>query len=191
MLELTYVGHSTVLVELDGVRLLTDPLLRRRVTFLRRLVPLPPVPRDVDAVLVSHAHFDHLDPPSLRRLGLGTRIVVPRGLGAGLRRRGFRDVVEADPDVPLELGGLRVHALHAEHEGRRLPWAREAPAHGYLLHGSQSVYFAGDTGLFDGMEGLSPGLDVALLPVSGWGPTVGPGHLDPERAAEAARRLRP
>jgi L-ascorbate metabolism protein UlaG (beta-lactamase superfamily) len=80
----------------------------------------------------------------------------------------------------------------AVHGGRRLPFVTHAEAIGYVVTGSTSIYFAGDTDLFDGMEGLAPGLDVALVPVWGWGATLGRGkHLDPERAAEAVRRLRP
>jgi L-ascorbate metabolism protein UlaG (beta-lactamase superfamily) len=78
------------------------------------------------------------------------------------------------------------------HAGRRAPWHRgEADAVGFMVTGSQRVYFAGDTDLFDGMEALAPGLDVALLPISGWGARVPAGHLDPKRAAEALTRLRP
>jgi L-ascorbate metabolism protein UlaG (beta-lactamase superfamily) len=91
----------------------------------------------------------------------------------------------------VTLGGLRVRATSAVHDGSRPPFVR-AGAVGYAILGSSSIYFAGDTDLFDELEGLVPDLDVALVPVWGWGPTLGRGgHLDPARAAEAVRRLRP
>jgi L-ascorbate metabolism protein UlaG (beta-lactamase superfamily) len=182
-----YVGHATVDVELDGVRLLTDPLLRRRVAHLRRAVPLPELPRP-DAVLISHGHYDHLDTPSLRKLGQTPRLIVPLGLGAHLT--GF-DVVEIGEGEEVEVGAVTVRATHAEHEGGR-PLRGEGPTVGYALLGSKRIFFAGDTDLFDAMDGLVADLDVALIPIWGWGPTLGRGkHLDPERAAEAVRRLRP
>ncbi len=100
MALLEYLGHATVHVELDGVRLLTDPLLRSRVAHLRRAVPVPELPRP-DVVLVSHGHYDHLDLPSLRKLDSGTKIVVPRGLGA--RLKGF-EPVEVEEGDELEFG---------------------------------------------------------------------------------------
>lgn len=180
-----YVGHATVLIELDGVRLLTDPLLRKQVAHLRRVVPLESV-TDIDAVLLSHAHHDHLDLPSLRTVS--ATIVAPRGLGDLLD--GF-DVLEVDEGDEVEVGAVKVRATHAEHGGGRLPRS-EGTALGYAVLGSRRIFFAGDTDLFDGMDGLVPDLDLALLPIWGWGATLGRGkHLDPVRAAESVRRLRP
>jgi L-ascorbate metabolism protein UlaG (beta-lactamase superfamily) len=174
-----------VLLELDGVHFLTDPLLRKRVAHLRRAVPLGGIDQ-VDVVLISHGHYDHLDLPSLRTLS--AQVVVPRGLGA--RLRGF-DVVEADEGDDLAFGPVVVRTTHAEHDGGR-PMFGDGPAFGYAILGSRRVFFAGDTDLFDSMDGLVPELDVALIPIWGWGAKLGRGkHLDPERAAEAVRRLRP
>ena len=146
----------------------------------------------IDTVLVSHAHFDHLDLPSLRRVGRDVAVLVPRGVGDLLRRRGFRRVRELAVDDEVTVGALSVRAVQAVHGGKRLPFVRHGEAIGYVVTGSSSIYFAGDTDLFDGMSGLVPGLDVALLPVWGWGATLGRGkHLDPERAAEAVRLLHP
>ena len=192
-LRSTWLGHSTVLLELDGVRLLTDPVLRPRLFHLSRVA----VDADVraleglDAALVSHLHYDHLDPRSLERLGRSLQVMVPAGAGSLLRRRGFSRVTEVEVGDQLTIGPLQVRATHAEHDGRRGPFGASAPAVGYLITGSGSVYFAGDTDLFDGMRDLAPGLDLALLPVAGWGPRLPPGHLDPRRAAQALVCLRP
>jgi L-ascorbate metabolism protein UlaG (beta-lactamase superfamily) len=191
--RLTYVGHATVLLEQAGVRVLTDPVLRPRIGHISRIVP-PPDPahyRDLDAVLISHAHHDHLDVPSLRMLELHGPVVVPRGVARVIRRAGLRDVIELGPGERCELGPLGVEALEAEHDGRRLPGGARNPALGYLTEGANAVYFAGDTDLFEGMEALAGRVDTALLPVSGWGPRLPPGHLGPGSAARAAALIRP
>jgi L-ascorbate metabolism protein UlaG (beta-lactamase superfamily) len=187
--RVTYLGHATTLVELDGVRLLTDPVLRRRVAHLLRAKPVPSV-GETDAVLISHGHLDHLDRASLRRLPRSAAVVVPRGLRRTIAALAFREVHEVEPGDEVAIGPVVVQATPAEHGGRSTP-GRPAGAVGYALRGSGRVFFAGDTDLFDGMEGLVPDLDLALLPIWGWGPEIGSGHLDPGRAAEAAALLRP
>ena len=187
-----WIGHSTVLVSLDGVRLLTDPLLRGLVAHLRRRVPVHhDALRGLDAVLVSHAHHDHLDIGSLQRVGRTTPLVVPRGLGALMRRQGFRNVHELAVGDSIEIGRMRVEATYAAHDGARPPYPARAPAIGYAILGSRRVYFAGDTDLFPEMDGLVPDLDLALVPIWGWGPKLGPGHMDPEQAARAVALLDP
>jgi L-ascorbate metabolism protein UlaG (beta-lactamase superfamily) len=184
-------GHATVLLELGGVRLLTDPVLRRGVGYLRRHGPLPEVPGRLDAVLVSHLHHDHLDLGSLRLLSREVRVLAPVGAGGILRKAGFREVEELVPGGSTEVNGLALEATPAEHDERRLGGlgARARPI-GFAARGDRPVYFAGDTDLFAGMEALRP-LDVALLPVAGWGPKLGPGHMNAERAAHAAALLQP
>jgi L-ascorbate metabolism protein UlaG (beta-lactamase superfamily) len=189
--RLTWLGHSTVVVDLGGTRVVTDPVLRARVWHLRRdaEVSSDSLGR-LDAILVSHVHFDHLDLRSLRRLDRKLPVIVPRGGGALVRRRGFGDVVEVDVGEEVEIGAMRIRATQAEHASGRGPFSAKSPSLGYVLDGSASVYFAGDTDLFPAMSELAP-LDVALLPVAGWGPRLGPGHLDPARAGEALHLLRP
>ena len=187
-----WLGHSTVLVELDGVRALTDPLLRKQVLHLRRAVPLElEESAGLDVVLVSHLHYDHLDLPSLRRLDRDVLVVVPRGAGALVSRQGFRSVVELSAGEEARVGDVTVRAVPAQHGSSRILGTR-AEALGYVVAGSRDVYFAGDTDLFPGMADIaSGGLDAALVPVGGWGPTLGPGHLDAERAARALAVMRP
>jgi len=191
--RVTYVGHATVLAELDGTRLLTDPVLRARVGPLRRhgSPPAPGVAKDLDAVLISHLHHDHADLPSLRRVGRDVPVLAAPGSGELLERQGFAEVLELAPGESSRIGEVLVTAVEARHpSGGR--FERHSEAVGFLLTGqSRRIYFAGDTDLFDGMEELAPGLDLALLPIWGWGPSLGPGHLDPERAARAAAMLSP
>lgn len=191
---LHFFGHSTVLVEIGGVRVLTDPVLLPRVSALLR-VSAPCDPRvlaGVDLVVISHLHADHLHLPSLRLLGRNIPLVMPVGAAGFLRRKGFTDICELAPGQSVEVGDLRVRATHAVHDGFRQPFGPRAMAVGYLLQdGRRSVYFAGDTEVFEGMAGLDDRLDVALLPVWGWGPRLGPGHLNPAQAGEAARLLEP
>jgi L-ascorbate metabolism protein UlaG (beta-lactamase superfamily) len=189
-LSLTWAGHSTVLIEAEGMRILTDPLLRSWVGHVRRVDEARGIAGELDAVLISHVHHDHLDLRSLASLR-SRRFVVPRGAGRILERRGFEHVIELDEGDQISFCTCAVRATHAEHRARRFPFAREVPSLGYLIETSACVYFAGDTDLFGGMRELAPDLDLALLPVAGWGPRVGPGHLDPRRAAETLPLLRP
>jgi len=187
--RIVYVGHATVLVDMDGVRLLTDPLLRPRLLHLRRVGKVDAnALRGVDAVLISHLHFDHLDIPSLRRLGRDIPIVMPRGAGRLLKRKGFKTVSELGIGEELHVRGLVVRGTPAQHDSRRMPFGVRAEPVGYVIEGSRSVYFAGDTDVFDGMAALGP-VDVALVPIGGWGPSLGPGHMNPRAAAEAVRLL--
>ncbi|MFJ6792837.1 MBL fold metallo-hydrolase [Streptomyces sp. NPDC091268] len=199
--RVTWWGHATCTVEDSGVRLLTDPLFARRLAHLRRRRgALPPAGAAVaDVVLVSHLHADHLHLPSLARLAPGTRLVVPRGARravpalARLARLRSLAVAEVAPGEEFAVrDGVRVRVVSARHDGRRLPFGPHlSPALGYVVEGSARTYFAGDTGLFDAMAAEVGPVDVALLPVGGWGPYLGPGHLDAGRAAQALAALAP
>jgi L-ascorbate metabolism protein UlaG (beta-lactamase superfamily) len=113
--------------------------------------------------------------------------VVPAGAAAWLRGQGRPNVVELGPGESARFGGVGVRAVAARHGGFRPPRGPRSVAVGYVLDGRRSLYFAGDTGLFEGMAELAGSIDVALLPIAGWGPTLPAGtHLDPVRAARAA-----
>jgi L-ascorbate metabolism protein UlaG (beta-lactamase superfamily) len=193
--RLTYLGHATVFLELDGVRILTDPVLRRQVGPLYRRTPRPHLGplRGLDLVLISHLHLDHYDPASLRLVAKETPIVGPAGSASSLRWRGFTDVHELHCGDSLRVGPVEIVAVDARHGGTRHPLARRTPTNGYVISGSRDVYFAGDTGLFEGMADLwDDEIDVALLPIAGLGPRLPEfKHMSPRHAVRAMELLRP
>jgi len=190
----TFLGHASIVIDMDGVRIITDPILRTRVgPLVRARAPIEaPQWRGSSLALVSHSHWDHLDLGSLHLLGLDTAIVVPRGLAAVLRPRGFRNVAEVEAGDDIEHEGVRIEAVHAEHKGFGPPVGGTELSLGYVVHGSQRHYFAGDTAYFAAMTALDIALDLAFLPVWGWGPTAKPSeHLDPFGAARALAVIKP
>lgn len=191
--SVTYIGHSTLLVDMDGTRVLTDPLLRDRLAHLYRHAPSPREEQftEPDVILISHLHLDHLHVPSLLRLGKNRRLIVPPGAGSLLRRRGFSRVDELEPGKSVTAGSLDITATPARHSGFRPPIGPTGVPVGFVISGSRSVYFMGDTDIFPAMAELAGRVDVALVPVWGWGRSLGPGHLDPERAAEALTLIQP
>jgi L-ascorbate metabolism protein UlaG (beta-lactamase superfamily) len=190
--RLRWFGHATVRLDLDGVRFLFDPFLAGGIGPVRRRRRSPDLDvAPVDAILVSHGHQDHLHVASLRKLDRATPLVIPRGTGRLLRGEGFDDVREVDVGDEMTIGDVRVRVVPAAHDGRRMPFGPAAPALGYVLEGQDRVYFAGDTDIFPGMADLAEDLDLAILPIGGWGPTLRGGHMDPTTAAASLRLLRP
>lgn len=183
------------------MRLLTDPLLRRRAGALVSAAAAPDrsIWAHPDAVLLSHLHHDHADLVSLRRLE-GAPVMTGRANRTWAARCGL---TVAQPDAaddawwavrhPTGDGPVSVRLVRAVHESRPMPHRPNA-AHGFLVRSPEGiVYFAGDTALHDGMDDLARlaggPIDLALLPIGGWGPVLSEGHLGPTTAAEAARRL--
>jgi L-ascorbate metabolism protein UlaG (beta-lactamase superfamily) len=193
----SYIGHATVLIDIGQIRVLTDPILRDRFFFMQRngfnhgprlLAERPP-----DIVLLSHLHYDHVDLPSLRGLDAATTVVAPRGSGRYLSRWADLDVHEVREGDKLSVSDVEIAVLPADH-GHAYPLPRPMTASvGYALRNHRSVYFAGDTTLFEAMTDIGSDfdLDVALLPVWGYSHRVGSGHLTPMTAAQALTRLRP
>jgi len=191
--RVTWVGHATTHVDYGDFRVLTDPLLRRRVAHLRRRSELPaPSVVEVDLVLVSHAHMDHLHVPSLRRIRPTTPVVSPRGTRSLLTRAGFERIIEVETGDRIEVGPATIDVVDAAHPIGRGPHSKiTAKPVGFVFEvAGHRTYFAGDTDLFDDMASLAV-IDVALLPIWGWGPSIGWGHLDPARATEATELIKP
>jgi L-ascorbate metabolism protein UlaG (beta-lactamase superfamily) len=194
--RLTWIGHATFLVQLDGVSLLTDPILAERVAgVVPRNVP-PGIPLDklprIDAALVSHSHYDHLDLPTLKRLG------VPIYAGLGLRRL-FREeglfCTELGWWQTARLGGVEITFVPAQHWSRRaLGESNRTLWGGFVVKGSSAtVYHAGDSAYFPGFReiGRRFHLDAALLPIGAYDPAwfMSPQHMNPEEALEAFQDL--
>jgi L-ascorbate metabolism protein UlaG (beta-lactamase superfamily) len=147
--------------------------------------------QDITAVLISHLHLDHLDIPSLKMLNPEIHLLVPAGTDSLLHRHGFKNIKEMQPGEVYKIGALSIQATHAVHNSRYPPFGPSTQSLGFLIKGSQVVYFPGDTDIFPEMVDLADKLDIALLPVWGWGPNLGPGHMNPERAARALTLLNP
>ena len=190
-LAVTWWGHSSATLELGEVRVAVDPLLVDRLGHLRRRGATPRESAcEADVVLISHQHADHLHVPSLRRFGPDVVLVGPRGAERLLERAGAAEVRTVGPGDEVEVRGVRLQVLPASHPGGRHLLARGGgEAIGFRVEAAgRSCWYPGDTGLRDDMADVPP-VDLALVPIGGWGPTLGPAHLSPETAAEAVRRV--
>ena len=203
MIRLTWLGHATVVIDMDGVRLLTDPLLGRHAGILRRPGRRPDESswRDPDAVLISHLHLDHADLSSLRRVRR-TRVLTAPANARWVTRRVGAPVADLSDGVWVRVqapgsddGGVEVRLVRADHGARPMPHRPNA-SDGHLIRGTDGIiWFAGDTSLYPEMVGLPElaggTIDVALLPIAGWGPRLSAGHMGPAEAVEACLRVRP
>jgi len=196
----TWVGHATYVVQIGGLIVLTDPVWSRRIPGVPpRMTPVgldwAAVPQ-IDAVVISHNHFDHLDAPTIRRLPRRTPLLVPGNLGWWFRRRGFRDVTELDWWESTDLGGVRFEFVPAHHWSRRtLTDTCKSLWGGWVLTSDQTkLYFAGDTGYgyyFEEIGRRHPGIDLAMLPVGAYEPNwfMKPVHMSPPEAVRACADL--
>ena len=138
--RLTYIGHATTLIRLEGTTVLTDPMLRAGLGPLRRqgLPPPPALSKLPDAVLISHLHRDHLDIPSLRRVPSKTPLVVPRGASRLVEKAGRHPIVELGRGETISVGEVEVTAVPAEHGGRRGRWGSEIEPLGYVIRSERA-----------------------------------------------------
>jgi N-acyl-phosphatidylethanolamine-hydrolysing phospholipase D len=202
--SITWIGHSTMLVRMDGATFLTDPIFSDWAGPLPHLGPkrhVPPgVPLDelppVDFVVLSHDHYDHTDLPSIEALAKrGTRFIVPLGLGELVRGAGA-EVTELDWWQTTSVGNVRIHCVPAQHfcgrslaDGNRRLWA------GWVIEGpTRRFYHAGDTGYFNGFTEIGKRLgpiDLAAIPIGAYDPPAIMRfvHLNPEEAIQAAADL--
>lgn len=197
----TWVGHASWVIGIGGLTVLTDPVWSRRILGIpARITPAgvawTALPR-IDAVVISHNHYDHLDAPTLKRLPPGTPLFVPAGLGSWFRRRRFTCVTELDWWEAVELGGTRFEFVPAHHWSKRtLTDTCRSLWGGWVLTdgGGHKVYFAGDTGYghwFTEIGRRHPGIDLAMLPIGAYDPRwwLSDVHCDPEDAVRAVDEL--
>lgn len=192
--SVTWIGHSTFLIQTGGINILTDPVWAERMGMQRRLtkpgMPIRALP-EIDAVLISHGHYDHLDFASIRKLKGDPVFYVPEGLGASFRRRGYKNVKEAAWWDVFDKEDVRFTFVPAQHWTRRTLWDTNTSHWGgwVIEHKGHSIYFAGDSGYFRGFKeiGEKMSVDAVLMPIGAYEPEwfMKVSHINPEDAVTA------
>lgn len=196
---LTWIGHASFLIQLAGQNILIDPVLSPKIGWIKRNCPpglaWPALP-EIDLVLITHNHRDHMDAPTLKKLGPKPVYIVPQGLGTWFTRRGFRRVIEARWWQKETLAGITITFVPAQHWSRRsLMDTNTSWWGGFVLEkNGLCLYHAGDTGWFDGFSeiGRRTGtIHAAMLPIGAYAPRwfMHPQHINPEEAVKAFRQL--
>ncbi|MFO0664436.1 MAG: MBL fold metallo-hydrolase [Polyangiaceae bacterium] len=198
--HLTWIGHATFVQRLAGKLIATDPIWSERIGTVKRLVApgvamesLPPL----DIVTISHSHFDHLDMPTLKRLGRRPTYVVPRDVGELLRAEGLPNVVELGWWESYTSGDLTITLVPAHHWSMRMPWDRNTRLWGGFVYHTHNLttYHSGDTGfsarMFEQIAARMPPIDYAMLPIGAYAPRwfMRDQHMDPVDAIEAFELL--
>ena len=198
--RLLWLGHASFLVEVDGIRVLIDPIFGPAGRIIPRISPAALSPTELpplDAVLISHGHHDHLDPPSLRalsrRFGPKLPFIVPTGLGRCLPRA-CRHVLELDWWQTTRISSVEICLVPAQHWHRRITDHNRALWGGFVLRGSKTIYHSGDTGYFSGFRAIAEvvgAIDITCLPLGAYLPRLimQSQHMDPKESIQAFHDL--
>lgn len=199
-----WLGHASVLIEVDGVRVLTDPVLSQRASPFQFIGPTrlhpPPLPlavwKNIDAVVISHDHFDHLDMATIQQLAAGgTHFYVGLGIGAHLERWGVpvAQIHEMDWWETLTIKGVAIHCAPARHYSGRKSMNNSTLWASWMIKGpNHSAYFSGDTGYAPHLKAIRERLgapELALIKVGAYGDTWLDIHMHPEAAVQAHKDL--
>jgi L-ascorbate metabolism protein UlaG (beta-lactamase superfamily) len=199
---ITWIGHSTFLLQIAGLNIVTDPVWASRMGFAKRLtepgLTISELP-EIDVILLSHGHYDHLHVSSLRAMPGRPQLLVPEGLGGMMRRKGFKAVTELPWWGSIAVRGVVFHFVPAQHWTRRTLWDTNT-SHwgGWIIEGGggsaqgngDSIYFAGDSGYFDGIKQIGERygrLQYVLMPIGAYEPEwfMSMQHVTPEEAIQA------
>ena len=196
-LQVTWIGHASFLVQSGGANILIDPVWSRWLGVVKRvrqpgleIEDLPPI----HAVLITHAHYDHLHLRALKQLGNGQPILVPRGVGRLVRRRGFGQIIEMDTWDRVRMGPLDITFTPSKHWGARNVHDVHRHFGGYHIRNDagRAVYHAGDSAYFPGFSEIAQlgSIDLAMLPIGAYAAMSGREvHMNPEEAVAAFRDL--
>ncbi|MGS0934068.1 MBL fold metallo-hydrolase [Bacillus velezensis] len=197
---ITWIGHSSFLIQIQGLNIMTDPVWARRMGFQKRLTEpgyeLSELP-DIDAVLISHGHYDHLDFPSIKKLRGNPDFYVPAGLKKLFNKKGRKKVHEMNWWDRFEMRGVNISFVPAQHWTRRTLWDTDTSHWGGWViesENGESIYFAGDTGYFEGFKEIGERFRIkaALMPIGAYEPEwfMQVSHINPEDAVKAFLELK-
>lgn len=190
----TWIGHSSFLIQMNGLNILTDPVFEKRMGFSKRLsepgLSLDELP-EIDIVVISHGHYDHLEFPTLKRLKGDPTFYVPSGLKSLFHKKGYQKVVEADWWDDFHHKGIDIHFVPAQHWTRRSLFDTNTSHWGGWIFQSEkeTYYFVGDTGYFRGFQEIGKrfAIDIVFMPIGAYEPEwfMNVSHINPEDAVKA------
>lgn len=199
--SITWIGHSTFLIQIEGLNILTDPVWAKWMGTGKRMtepgLPIDQLP-EIDVVLISHGHYDHLDFPTIKRLRGDITFYVPIGLKSLFRKKGYKKVIEANWWESFLHKEISLSFVPAQHWTRRtLMDTNTSHWGGWIIHSHQlkrNVYFVGDTGYFRGFKEIGErfALDIVLMPIGAYEPEwfMRDSHINPEDAIKAFLELK-
>lgn len=164
--SLHWVGHATVVINMNGKIIVTDPVLSSWLGNIKRLIKpsLDLSKLHIDYILLSHGHMDHLDLNTLRKLNKDATVIVPKNFYYLIKALGFKKVISLYPDKEIKFNNLTIHVLESLHDARRYYLGKKYNGYAYLIdNGNKKIFFPGDTAYTENFKGLN--VDIALMPV--------------------------